>query len=85
MTRVKIKGDIKIAMSIMQKGLESGLTPNDWVIEGNYADRELELTSISDAGAKYVKRVITRMKKNKNFYISGKTKDGIAFEEYEQI
>lgn len=80
-----LRGDPKIAMSIMKKGFELGLTPDDWAIEGDYADRYLELTFKSEVGYKYLKRIITRMKKNKNFYISGNTKDGITFEEYEQI
>lgn len=78
-------GDPKIALSIMKKGFESGLTPDDWAIEGDYADRHLKLTFKSEVGYKYLKRIITRMKKNKNFYISGNTKDGITFEEYEQL
>lgn len=80
-----LRGDPKIALSIMEKGFKLGLEPQDWTVEGNYADRYLELTFKSEVGYKYLKRIITRMKKNKNFYISGNTKDGIVFEEYEQI
>lgn len=80
--KVIINGDIKIAMSIMQKGLESGLTPDDWTIEGNYATEYLELTAISDAGAKYIKRAITRLRKNKKFDAVREDNREIEFREY---
>lgn len=81
-TKVIINGDIKIAMSIMQKGLESGLTPDDWTIAGNYATEYLELTALSDKGAKYVKRAITRLRKNKKFDAVREEGGEIEFREY---